>query len=82
MTQREENNMQEVNVELFIPGELKNEPIICTMIKKFNITMKIVEASFSTESGWAYLILEGDKEEIDRVFDFLREKGINVQTRK
>ena len=74
--------MQEINVELFIPGELKDEPIICTMIKKFNISMKIVEASFSTESGWAYLILEGDKEEIDRVLAFVREKGINVQIRK
>ena len=73
--------MQEVNVELFIPGELKDEPIICNMIKNFEITMKIVEASFSTESGWAYLIIEGDKKEINRLFDYLHERGINVQQR-
>lgn len=73
--------MQEVKVELFIPGELKDEPIICHMIKNFTIDLKIVEASFSTESGWAYLILGGDKKEIDRALSYLREKGISVEIR-
>ncbi len=74
--------MQEIKVELFIPGELKDDPVICNMIKNFNIVLKIVEASFSTESGWAYLILGGEKAEIDRVFDYLNEKGINVEVRE
>ena len=74
--------MEQIRVELFIPGELKDEPIICDMIKNYNITMKIVEASFSTESGWAYLLLSGDKPEIDRVFGYLQEKGINVEVRE
>ncbi|MEA3488967.1 MAG: NIL domain-containing protein [Candidatus Omnitrophota bacterium] len=82
MGSKEGEEMQDINVELFIPGELKDEPIICHIIKNFNITLKIVEASFSTESGWAYLILNGEKSEIDRVFDFLRGKGINVQIRE
>jgi len=74
--------MEEMKVELFIPGELKDEPIICNMIKDFNISMKIVEASFSTESGWAYLKLGGQKVEIDKVLEFLRNKGINVEIRE
>jgi ABC-type methionine transport system ATPase subunit len=74
--------MAEMKVELFIPGELKDEPIICSMIKNFDIDMKIVEASFSTESGWAYLIINGQKAELDRVFSYLREKGINVEIRE
>ena len=74
--------MEQIRVELFISGELKDEPIICDMIKNYNITMKIVEASFSTESGWAYLLLSGDKPEIDRVFGYLQEKGINVEVRE
>ncbi len=73
--------MDEIKVELFIPGELKNEPIICDVIKKHNITLKIIEASFSTESGWAYLVLSGEKVELDRVFDYLQGKGINVEVR-
>ena len=74
--------MEAIKVELFIPGELKEEPIICEMIKNFNISMKIVEASFSTESGWAYLLVDGDKNEIERMFGFLRGKGINVEVRE
>ncbi|MDD5634772.1 MAG: NIL domain-containing protein [Candidatus Omnitrophica bacterium] len=73
--------MQKINVELFIPGELKDEPIICEMIKNFKVDMRIVEASFSTESGWAYLIIDGDKKEVDRMFEFLKGKGVSVEIR-
>lgn len=73
--------MIETKIELFIPGDLKDEPIICDMIKNFNVGMKIVEASFSTESGWAYLILSGENADIQEVLDYLTEKGINVQNR-
>ena len=74
--------MGEMKIELFIPGELKDEPIICHMIKNFDIDMKIVEASFSTESGWAFLILDGEKPEIDKLFDYLDTKGVNVEIRE
>ncbi len=73
--------MQEVKVELFIPGELKDEPIICEMIKNFKIDMKIMEASFSTESGWAYLIINAESDEIERLYDHLRSKGVNIEVR-
>ena len=65
-------------VELFIPGELKDESVICDMIRNFEIDMKIVEASFSTESGWAYLLIGGDKKELGKLFTFLDSKGIRV----
>ena len=71
----------ETKVELFIPGELKEEPIICRMIKDFDVNIKIVEASFSTESGWAYLIINADQPELDRLFDDLRNRGVSVEVR-
>lgn len=74
--------MQEIKIELFIPGDLKEDPIIYDLIKNYNIRLKIIEASFSTESGWAFLILSGDKEELDRVFESLEGKGINVEVRE
>lgn len=73
--------MQEIKVELFIPGELKDEPILCYMIKNFKLDLKIIEASFSTESGWAYLILIGDMKELDKAVEYLRDKGISVEIR-
>ena len=74
--------MQEMKVELFIPGELKEEPIIYDLIKNYDVRMKIIEASFSTESGWAYLILSGEKPEIDKMFEYLGSKGVNVEIRE
>jgi ABC-type methionine transport system ATPase subunit len=74
--------MGEMKIELFIPGELKDEPIICDMIKNYDINLKIVEASFSTESGWAFLVIDGKKEETDRLFDYLRGKGVNIEIRE
>ncbi len=74
--------MEEIRIELFIPGEFKDDPVLCDVIKNFNISLKIIEASFSTESGWAYLIINGEKAKIDRVFDFLRGKGINIEIRE
>ena len=74
--------MEERRVELFIPGDLKDEPIICSMIKNYDIEMRIVEASFSTESGWAYLIINGEKTEIENAFGYLREKGITIELRE
>lgn len=72
----------ETKIELFIPGDLKEEPIICYMIKEFQIELKIMEASFSTESGWAYLKVKGEKAEMDRMFGELRNKGISVEIRE
>jgi ABC-type methionine transport system ATPase subunit len=73
--------MEEKKVELFIPGDLKDEPVIYNMIKEFDVFMKIVEASFSTESGWAYLVLSAEKDEMKRLFDYLKDKGISIEIR-
>ena len=73
--------MIDTKVELFIPGELKDDPIICDMIRNYKIDLKIVEASFSTESGWAFLVISGEKPEVDKLFGDLKDKGISVEFR-
>lgn len=73
--------MAKVTVELTFPGELKNEPLIYYMGRDFNVVPNIIEASFSTTMGWAILTLEGDKEEIDRLFEYLKKKNITVKVR-
>ncbi len=67
-----------LKVELSIPGELKSEPIIYYLGNKFNIIPNIIEASFSTDVGWAVLVLEGKESEIEKAVDYLKSKKITV----
>lgn len=68
-------------VELTIPGESKHEPIFYNIIKNFDVIPNIIEASFSTEMGWALVDFEGQTGELDKLFLFLNEKGIEVKCR-
>lgn len=65
--------------ELIFPGNLKDEAIICNLCKKFNVVVNIVEASFSTSTGWAILVFEGSDEELKKSFSYLKEKGVKLE---
>ena len=68
-----------MSIGLTFPGTLQDESIICSLCKKFNIDLNIIEASFSMEAGWSILTVEGQKEEIERAFDYLTDKGVKIQ---
>jgi len=68
-----------VKTELTFSSELKDEPIICNLCKKFDIVLNIVEASFSTATGWAILVLEGNEEELERAFKYLEDTGVRIE---
>lgn len=68
----------QVSVGLTFPGKLKDESILCSICKNFNVNVNIIEASFSTSSGWAILGIEGEKEETEKVFDYLKSKDVNI----
>lgn len=67
-----------IQVELTFPGRLKDEPILCNLCKQFYVTMSILEASFSTDTGWAVIILEGTHEELDKTMGFLKDSGVQI----
>lgn len=71
--------MKKEKLELTFPSKLKDEPIICDLCKKFNITLKIMEASFSTDTGWAIITLEGNEDELGKTLGYLREKGVEIR---
>ena len=73
--------MKKVKVELTIPSVLKDEPIFYYMCRNFDVIPNIIEASFSTDNGWAYVTLEGEEEAIDRVLEYLRSRHIIVDMR-
>ena len=68
-----------IKTELTFPGKLKEEPIICNLCKKFDIVVSILEASFSTEVGWAILTLEGREEELKKALDYIKNKGVEIK---
>ncbi len=68
-----------MSIGLTFPGALQDESIICYICKKFDVNLNIIEASFSMEAGWSILQIEGQEEEVKRVFDYLTGKGVKVQ---
>lgn len=70
-----------VKVELTIPKELKNEPVIYQIITRFDVIPTILEASFTSKVGWVYLIIEGQENELKRLFDYLASRNVIVDKR-
>lgn len=66
-------------IGLSFPGALKDDSVICYLCKKFDITLNIIEASFSMSSGWAIITIEGEPDEIQRALGYLRNKNINIE---
>jgi hypothetical protein len=71
--------MSKIKVELTFPPELKNKPVFYNIGKDYSVVPNILEASFSTDMGWALVTLEGDKEELDRLFDYLRAMRVDIK---
>jgi ABC-type methionine transport system ATPase subunit len=67
-----------IKAEFTFPGKLKEEPLICNICKKFNITLNIIEASFSTDTGWAILVLEAKEPEINETLAYLKTQGVQI----
>jgi ABC-type methionine transport system ATPase subunit len=68
-----------VAVGLTFPGKLQDEGIICYVCKNFEINLNIIEASFSMNKGWSILTLEGQDDELKRVFEYLSSKDIHIE---
>lgn len=68
-----------IQAEFVFPGHLKDEAIICYLCKNFDINLSILEASFSTETGWAILILDGSKENVTKTVGYLLRKGVEIR---
>lgn len=68
-----------IKAELTFPAELKDEALICNLCKKFDLVLNILEASFSTDTGWAILVIEGTNTELNKAFKYLIDKGVEIE---
>lgn len=71
-----------IKAEFIFPKELKDEPLICDICKQFNITLSILEASFSTDTGWAILVLEAEDAQVIKTLKYLADKGVEIKDTK
>ncbi len=71
--------MQKIRVQLIYKEDLVKEPIICMVCKKFDIVLNIRKATVTKDTGVLVVEIDGEEEEIERVINFLKEKGIDVQ---
>jgi len=68
-----------IKAEFTFPAKLKEEPIICNICKQYDVILSIVEASFSTDTGWAILVLEASEAELNKTFAYLKNYGVEIQ---
>ena len=67
-------------VKLTFPQQLIKEPVIFTMAKQFNVMPNIRRARITETSGEMILELDGEEENLARGVQWLREKGVEVET--
>lgn len=70
-----------IQIELTFPADLKDEPVLYKMGRDFRVVPNVLEASFSTEMGWAILTLEGEEAEVNRLFDYLTTRNVTITRR-
>ncbi len=70
--------MAKRRIRLFFPADLVTEPIVYTMGKQFDVVTNIRGGEISGDSGWLYLELTGEDDEIDRAIDWAMRRGIRV----
>ena len=70
--------MAKRRVRLFFPADKITEPVVYLMGKRFEVITNIRGAEILADSGWLYLEVTGDEDEIDRAVDWVIEQGIRV----
>ncbi len=66
-------------LDLIFPQQLIKEPVIYQMSKKFNVVFNLRRAKITDKVGEIVLELEGEKDDLAKATDWLREKGLKVE---
>jgi hypothetical protein len=70
--------MAKRRIRLFFPSDLITEPVVYTMGKQFEVVTNIRGGEISGDSGWLYIELAGEDDEIDRAISWAIDTGIRV----
>ena len=72
--------MKEVTVRLVYPPDLLRVPVLNQLIQRFDLTVNILRARVSADAGWIELQIGGKEQTVDDALNWLRERGIYVQS--
>jgi ABC-type methionine transport system ATPase subunit len=70
--------MEKQRVKFTFVQELIKEPIIWKLAKQFDVVTNIRRADVTDDRGWVILELEGERDEIERGLDWVREQGVRI----
>jgi len=70
--------MDKLRVKFTFVQELIKEPIIWKLAKQFDVVTNIRRADVTDDRGWVILELEGERDEIDRGLDWVRQQGVRI----
>ncbi|MEF9475652.1 MAG: NIL domain-containing protein [Candidatus Mariimomonas ferrooxydans] len=71
--------MMKNRVKLTFPQHLIKEPVIFTMVKKYDIMPNIRRARVTETVGEMVLELEGSEENLKNGIEFLKQQGVVVE---
>ena len=70
--------MAKRRVRLFFSTRLITEPIVYLMGKNFEVVTNIRGGEIVSDSGWLYLELSGEDDELDRAIEWAIAQGVRV----
>ncbi len=66
-------------IRLVYPSHLLDVPIINQIIRRYDLTVNILQAQVTSREGWVELQLTGASSAIEEAVTWLIERGIEVQ---
>jgi ABC-type methionine transport system ATPase subunit len=70
--------MSNIKVHLTFPNETVKRPIIYEIGQEFKVVTNIRRANVTESTGWVDLEISGESEEIEKVLESLKKKGVRV----
>ncbi|MBM2810250.1 MAG: FeS-binding protein [Chloroflexi bacterium] len=70
--------MAKRRVRLFFPPALITEPLVWSLGKHFDVVTNIRGGEIAGDSGWLYIELTGEDDELDRALQWTMDKGVRV----
>ena len=68
-------------IVLHFPPDMTGQPVVCRLVKDFDLTFNIIKASVSPgQEGLLVLELSGERKNYDKGIKYLTETGIEIQS--